>query len=250
LAYVDFSSQEIAIAAKLSNDLKMQRAYTSGDPYMSFAIQAGLAPEGATKTTHKDIRNRCKSAVLGMGYGMREHSLAQRIGSPVIGARHLIEAHEETYRIFWRWIQGAIDCAMLRNQLRTTFGWLITVSGDVNPRSVQNFPMQANGAEMLRLAAIMAMEAGIGICAPIHDAILIESSIDCIDEDIRQMQQIMLQAGEIVLNGFTIRSDVEKVVYPDRYMDEGGSKMWDLVMEVCNFDDKSAQVRCGAIAQE
>ncbi len=49
LAYIDFSSQEIAIAAKLSNDLKMQRAYTTGDPYMSFAIQAGLAPEGAPR---------------------------------------------------------------------------------------------------------------------------------------------------------------------------------------------------------
>ncbi len=105
LAYIDFGSQEIAIAAKLSNDLKMQRAYTSGDPYMSFAVQAGLAPESATKASHKAIRNRCKAAVLGMGYGMREHSLAQRLGGPVIGARHLIEAHESTYRIFWRWVQ-------------------------------------------------------------------------------------------------------------------------------------------------
>ncbi len=177
-----------------------------------------------------------------MAYGMREYSLAQRIGSPVIGARHLIEAHEETFRRFWSWVQGVIDHAMLHNRLNTTFGWQITVGGDVNPRSVQNFPMQANGAEMLRLAAIMAMEAGIDICAPIHDAILIESSIDCIDADIRQMQQIMRRAGEIVLDGFTITSDVKKVVYPDRYMDEGGTEMWELVMGVCSLNDKTAQV--------
>ncbi len=230
LAYVDFSSQEIAIAAKLSNDVKMQQAYSSGDPYMSFAIQAGLAPKNATKSTHKAVRNSCKAAVLGMGYGMREHSLAQRLGCPVIGARHLIEAHEATYRVYWRWVQGAIDHAMLHNQLHTVFGWRIQLGGVVNPRSMQNFPMQANGAEMLRLAAILAMEAGIQICAPIHDAILIESDIETIDEDILKMQEIMRQAGAIVLDGFEIRSDVEKVIYPHRYMDEAGSTMWDLVM--------------------
>ena len=103
---------------------------------------------------------------------------------------------------------------------------------------------------MLRLAAIMAMEAGIQICAPIHDAILIESSIDCVDTDVKRMQAIMQQAGQIVLDGFAIRSDADKVSYPDRYMDGNGREMWDRVMEVCNFDDKTAQVRCGAIARE
>jgi DNA polymerase I-like protein with 3'-5' exonuclease and polymerase domains len=250
LAYIDFSSQEVAIAAKLSSDLKMQRAYASGDPYLSFAIQAGLAPAGATKATHKPIRDRCKSAVLGLSYGMREHSLAQRIGGPTIAARHLIEAHEETYRIFWRWSQGVVDHAMIHNRLHTTFGWQIAINGEVNPRSMQNFPMQANGAEMLRLAAIMAMEAGIQICAPIHDAILIESDIECIDTDVKRMQAIMQRAGQIVLDGFVIRSDVDKVRYPDRYMDGSGKEMWDRVMDVCDFDDKSTRVTCGAIAQE
>jgi hypothetical protein len=226
LAYIDFSSQEVAIAAKLSSDLKMQRAYASGDPYLSFAIQAGLAPAGATKATHKPIRDRCKSAVLGLSYGMREHSLAQRIGGPTIAARHI------------------------HNRLHTTFGWQIAINGEVNPRSMQNFPMQANGAEMLRLAAIMAMEAGIQICAPIHDAILIESDIECIDTDVKRMQAIMQRAGQIVLDGFVIRSDVDKVRYPDRYMDGSGKEMWDRVMDVCDFDDKSTRVTCGAIAQE
>ena len=70
LAYIDFASQEIAIAAALSGDQKMWDAYMSGDPYMTFAIQAGLAPKGANKSTHKEIRNRCKQIVLGVGYGM------------------------------------------------------------------------------------------------------------------------------------------------------------------------------------
>jgi hypothetical protein len=36
-----------------------------------------------------------------------------------------------------------------------------------------NWPMQANGAEMMRIAAMAATEAGIEVCAPVHDAFLI-----------------------------------------------------------------------------
>ena len=64
LAYCDWSSQEIAIAAALSGDELLWKAYESGDPYIAFAIQAGLVPSDATKETHKVIRNRCKSVVL------------------------------------------------------------------------------------------------------------------------------------------------------------------------------------------
>ena len=34
--------------------------------------------------------------------------------------------------------------------------------------------MQANGAEMLRLACCLAIERGVKVCAPVHDAILID----------------------------------------------------------------------------
>jgi DNA polymerase I len=53
-AYIDYGSQEIAIAAALSGDHFLAESITTGDPYMHFALLAGLAPEGATKATHKD----------------------------------------------------------------------------------------------------------------------------------------------------------------------------------------------------
>lgn len=50
IAYVDWSSQEIAIAGALSGDEMLWQAYESGDPYIAFAKQAGLVPAGATKS--------------------------------------------------------------------------------------------------------------------------------------------------------------------------------------------------------
>ena len=40
----------------------------------------------------------------------------------------------------------------------------------------------------------------------------------------------MQRAGEIVLDGFKLRTDVYKISYPERYMDIRGAKMWKEVM--------------------
>ena len=42
--------------------------------------------------------------------------------------------------------------------------------------------MQANGAEMMRIACCSAVERGLELCAPIHDGFLITAPIDRIDD--------------------------------------------------------------------
>jgi DNA polymerase-1 len=85
--------------------------------------------------------------------------------------------------------------------------------------------MQANGAEMLRLACCYSTERGIKVCAPVHDAILIEFDLEDEEANI---------ASACVLDGFELRTDVKIVRHPDRYMDERGTKMWDTVGEIIN----------------
>ena len=101
-----------------------------------------------------------------------------------------------------------------------------------NPRSIRNFPMQANGAEMLRLACCFVTEAGISVCAPVHDAILIEAPLEELDETVAKTQRHMMEASAIILDGFELRSDVEIYRYPDRYMDKRGVEMWKIVNEI------------------
>ncbi len=202
LAYVDYSQQEFGIAAALSGDAAMQAAYQSGDPYLAFAKQARAVPTDATKTSHKPQRELFKQCVLGVQYGMGPEALALRIAQPSIVARELLRAHRETYHRFWRWSDAVLDHAMLRGSLQTVFGWRICIGADCNPRSLKNFPMQANGAEMLRLACCLASERGVEICAPVHDALLICAPLDQLAEAARQMQDAMAEASRIVLAGF------------------------------------------------
>ena len=92
--------------------------------------------------------------------------------------------------------------------------------------------MQANGAEMMRLACCLATERGVQLCCPVHDALMIEAPIDQINAAVKTTQEAMAEASRIVLNGFELRSDVKVVAYPDRYQDERGQKMWDMVWEI------------------
>ena len=232
LAYIDFSSQEIAIAAALSGDRKMWQAYTSGDPYMAFAIQAGLAPAGATKATHKDVRNRCKQVVLGVGYGMGAETMAIAAGIHVVDARALLQSHKQTYRKFWEWAETNQMRAMMGDPLITPLGWRIEIRRalDVNARSLLNWPMQSTGADMMRLAACLLTEGGIEVCAPVHDAFLVRFHLELESEIVPRAQEIMMQASEQVMGAdYQCRVDAEIIRSPDRYVDERGVEMFEVV---------------------
>src|SRR5262249_25914396 len=229
LAYVDWSQQEFGIAAALSGDVAMQAAYQTGDPYLAFAKQAGAVPRDASKETYGPTRELFKQCVLAVQYGMEAQSLALRIAQPPCVARDLLRAHRETYRRFWAWSDAAVDQAMLVGVIRTVFGWPIHVGENSNPRSLRNFPMQANGAEMLRIACCLATERGIEVCAPIHDAVLICAPLDHLDEDVTHMRAAMAAAPRSVLAGCEPRTDVKIVRRPDRYSDPRGTEMWDRV---------------------
>jgi DNA polymerase I len=234
VAYVDWSQQEFGIAAALSGDANMLAAYQSGDPYLAFAKQVGAVPQDATKRTHASQRDLFKACVLAVQYGMGSDSLAARIGQPPVVARDLLHNHQETYRAFWRWSDAAVDHAMSRSSLHTVFGWTIHIGQDSNPRSLRNFPMQANGAEMLRLACCLATERGIEVCAPVHDAVLICAPLGRLGADIAGMRAAMAEASRVVLNGFELGTDVAIVRYPDWYSDKRGVKMWAEVTSLIN----------------
>jgi hypothetical protein len=236
VAYVDWAQQEIGIAAALSGDLALQAAYESGDCYLAFAKQAGAVPHDATKATHGTERELFKQCMLAVQYGMEWQSLALRIGQPGFVARDLLRAHRETYRCFRQWSDAAVDQAMLVGVIPTVFGWPVRVGERSNPRSLRNFPMQANGAEMLRLACCLATERRIEVCAPVHDAVLICAPLDRIEEHVAGMRAAMAEASRIVLAGFELATDVKVVPWPDRYTDPRGAEMWS---RVCGLISKA-----------
>jgi hypothetical protein len=230
VAYCDWSAQEYGIAAALSGDRAMQQDYQSGDPYLAFAKRAGVLPQTATKETHAKERDLFKNCCgLGAMYGAGENSLAARLGISAAHAREVLHLHRQSYHVFWRWSDSVQDFAMLHGYLRATYGWRVHVGPDANPRSLRNFPMQANGAEMMRLACCLATERGIAVCCPVHDALLVEGPVGDIEAVVAETQRAMREASELVLPGFPLRTEAKVVRHPDRYSDPRGEGMWETV---------------------
>ena len=178
LAYCDWSAQEIAIAAALSGDAAMWESYASGDPYLAFARRAGLVPLDATKASYPAARQMCKTLLLGVNYGMGDRGLADRASLHIAQARDLLQRHRAMYHRFWEWSEDVANNALAGLPLETTFGWRMAwppgVDIERRARTAMNFPMQANGAEMMRLAVAMAVESNLTICALVQDALLLE----------------------------------------------------------------------------
>jgi hypothetical protein len=232
VAYVDWSQQEFGIAAALSGDSEMMEGYRSGDPYLMFAKQAGAVPEDATKGSHPHERAQFKACVLATQYGQGPENFGLSLGISMSKAQSLLDLHRRTYSRFWAWSDRVVEHAMWSGKLSTVFGWDLDVGTHARETSLRNFPMQANGAEMLRLACILATEAGIRVSAPVHDALLIESSAERIDEDVRTTQEVMRVASRVILDGFELETDATVVSWPDRFEEEGGREMWDTVVGI------------------
>ncbi len=223
-------AEGFGIAVALSGDQVMQQAYASGDPYLEFAKLAGAVPADATKKSHSQQRALYKQTVLAVNYGMGEVSLAERIQHPVIVAKDLLRKHRQ-FKTFWHWSDGSVDYALLHKKLWTVFGWQIQVERQPNPRSLANFLMQANGAEMHRIACILMTEAGIRVCAPVHDAVLIEAPLEELEARVKESQELMREASRQVLADFELTTDADIYRYPERYRDEErGGTFWDKVM--------------------
>lgn len=87
-------------------------AHESSNPYTAFAIQGSLAPPKMTKDTDKEIRNRCKSVVLGTNDGMSAYGVAQATEIHEPEAKALLHKRRETYHKFWSRLKTAmtVDC--------------------------------------------------------------------------------------------------------------------------------------------
>jgi hypothetical protein len=238
VAYVDYSSMEFMVGASLSGDPVMIEFYLSGDPYLAFAKRVGAAPEWATKKTHKELRDRYKTGLLAIEYGVSEHTLAAKLNVSVIAAREMIEQHKQLFAVYWAWVEDWIQHSLNTGMMWTVFDWQCQVGiTEFNSRTIGNFPVQAVSADILRLAIIMADERRLCLLAPVHDALLIEAAIDRINAAVALLQDIMVRASRIVLNrnaggSLALRSSAETIKYPHRFTDARGTEIWDRVIDL------------------
>jgi DNA polymerase I len=232
--YLDWRTQEVGVAAARSGDRRLKNDYSDGDVYHALAHLCGLTSDPDPihwKKTEPDMRQRMKPLQLAINYGMGVPSLAKGLDRHPLIASEIIERHRRAYPRFWQWREDTVQAAMLDRQIETVFGWPLHISNSPNKRTIYNFPAQANGAEMLRLAAWRLCEAGIIPSMLVHDGILIEARDE---EQIAHAIEIMKAAGRDVCDGFEIGVDIDqRLERGARYQDkrEVAKKMWATIID-------------------
>ena len=255
VAYIDYSSMEFLIAASLSDrhcgpTNNMLDMYRTGDPYLAFTKQVGAVPITATKESHAAAREKYKTMILAVQYGMQADTLAARLGVSTFEAHQMLSHHRELFAQYWCWSDDWVQHALQTGKMWTAFGWTCcTGITEFNERSIRNWPVQATGADILRIACIIATRHGIKLLAPIHDAVLIEAPFERIEADVTLMQEIMRRASRIVLNAnangiHELRTDAKIIRHPERYSDPRGAAIWARVLGLLAEQDQAPGVRC------
>jgi DNA polymerase I-like protein with 3'-5' exonuclease and polymerase domains len=205
---------------------------------LTFAKAVGAIPSWGSKQTHGEVRDKYKVMLLASQYGMSTETLAARLCVSTFEAHEMLNQHREQFSQYWRWSDDWVQHALQTGTMRTAFGWTCrTGITEFNERSIRNWPIQSAGADILRIACILAARHGIWLLAPIHDAVLIESSIQQIEADVALMREIMRRASRLVLNAtpegtHELRTDYTIIRYPDRFSDKRGAAIWERMLQL------------------
>jgi hypothetical protein len=236
LSYDDWIVQEVAVAAALSGDARLWEAIMTGDPYIAFGKAIGRLPDDATKETHEEERALYKALTLGIFYGMTTYGLALRANIEESEAKELMARHRRLYPRFWIWAERNADAALLGYPLTTRLGWTLQYAfdsyADASARTAMNFPVQANAAEIMRLAAIRGVEVGVRLCCPVHDAFLIEAPATEIEDVSATFRRIMADASETLLGaGYRIEADAKIARWPQPYFEKRGFALYEALVD-------------------
>lgn len=248
----DWSKQEPAIAIGLSGDEKYRALYDEKDLYLSCAIRAGAAPEGATKESHKVVRDAFKAAMLGIGYGMGWETLSRKIYTEVNSAvsngavegevleelmtleeaqekaGEILEWHKSTFSVMWDYLNQRAEQGRDVGWIHAEDGWIGFVNEYTKHTQLINFPIQANGAAMLREAVItIAEETDLDVPFTLHDAIYVNCEIEDIEATKAILKDHMERAANSILrdNPVPIMIDFKVITEDQPLADERAATM-------------------------
>jgi DNA polymerase-1 len=221
LIAVDWSSQELHIAARLSRDPKLIEIVTSGrDPYIELAIMVALAAPGSDEQSDPEARGKGKIIQLALLYGAGPGLIARATNMSPEQSRAFLKRQRQIFHRFFAWsdhkAQRAVTCKTLTTQLGWTIRFRPGTSTKSPERTGRNFCVQGSAADMMRLLMIRVSEAGVAICAAIHDGFLFE----CDERDVEQTLAIIKAAMDksaLDLIGATIPFKLKVFRSSERY---------------------------------
>src|SRR5262249_26457144 len=146
-------------------------------------------------------RDQLKVMCLGTQYSMQALTLSTRLGVTYLEAHEMLQLHRGLLSQYWHWSEDWLHHSLTSGMMRTVYGWqCATGITEFRARSTRNGAIQTPCAVFFRLAYVWGPRHGLTLIAPVHDAVLLESSEDRIEADAALMREIMRRASRVILN--------------------------------------------------
>lgn len=245
----DYSQQEIAIGAALSNDVNLLSAYNTGDLYLELGKMSQLIPADGTKQTHSVERQMMKALQLGLSYGKGLPGLTMSIGAILqdrLDAQSIINLsekifnwHKKTFYKYWSWTDLFVNTAYNRGFCESKDRFRKWVNRKTPKTQLQNFPCQSNGAYMLReVVKLVYKDWQDGVLPPLlcsqHDAIYFNAKEEDADKVVKRVRELMEKAS-IDTIGVPVKVDSHVYTQSNPYEPDGYTKahedLWNMATD-------------------
>ncbi|MCX6795214.1 MAG: DNA polymerase I [Candidatus Falkowbacteria bacterium] len=207
LLSLDYSQIELRLAAHLSNDPLMIKAFHDGDDIHTITAAAinGVEENDVTKK----MRREAKAVNFGILYGQGPHGLAQGTGISFMQAKGFIDKYFETYKGIKKMMNNFISQAEKDGESVTMFGRRRPLP-DMNSEMVQirkmsermaiNTPIQGAAADLIKIAMINidkgleGKESEIKMLLQVHDELIFEVDEKKVNDYAKMIKNIMENA--------------------------------------------------------
>ena len=221
LVCADYSQVEVRVAAILSGEERMLKAYREGkDLYKHTASLLLHKPEAEIT---KAERQQAKAVVLGLQFGMGastlcKYALNYNVVLTEAESNKLVDGYRQAYPMLYEWQLNTTALAKETLMCETVCGMKRKLDDDNYYTCSLNTPVQGSSAEVI-LYALWKLDKEIcdnnipaRIVATVHDEVLVECD-KRVGEKVRDMlSRVMLEAFRFVFNRIGIKGADANIV--------------------------------------
>lgn len=206
LLSLDYSQIELRLAASVSGDKKMIKAFKDGaDIHKRTAAEINQVSRDKVTS---DMRREAKAINFGILYGQGPHGLSRSADISYERAREFIDIYFGVFNGLKKYIDKTIEEARKNGYVETIWGRRRYL-GDINSASSQirkaaermaiNAPMQGAVADMIKTAMIKVQclidkkygDGQVKMISQVHDELMFEVREDVINDVVLEVKRIM-----------------------------------------------------------
>jgi DNA polymerase-1 len=206
LLALDYSQIELRLAAHMSGDKKMIKAFLDGaDIHSSTAAEINQVD---LKDVTKVMRREAKATNFGILYGQGPHGLATTADIPYWRAKEFIDQYFVVYKDVKDYIEKCTEEAREKGYAETLFGrrrYLPDLNSSVMmmrkaaERMAVNTPLQGTAADMIKVAMVEVEKwieenfhhGEVGMLLQVHDELVFEVQDKLVEQTAGNLKKIM-----------------------------------------------------------